>query len=286
MKIRSCALFRWINCLDRIFTYSKIDKGLSFNFEVFFLLLSLPNKLFQLRFTDSQRANLKYSMRTKTSYNQLQKYLRHCTLFWHKWPVHDLVLVIPPPPLIKVASNTRPYSKRGGTTLNWREEGGQYYILQTCDQERFEARKVVFPWECFIIFATGCSSFYHEKQFFDFFPPPPPHFYCFSSTITTNSIFLLFTIHHHHRNAVVVVVVVGKQWTCGGGGDGGGGGEKTVESNLKEIKISEYFFSIIIFFQFFMEIRNSDFCHRHPNGVENFLLFWTFFGLLYGDQNF
>ena len=69
----------------------------------------------------------------------------------------DLVLVIPPPPLIKVASNTRPYSKLGGTTLNGREEEGQYYILQTCDQERFEARKVVFPWECLIIFATGCS---------------------------------------------------------------------------------------------------------------------------------
>ena len=67
-------------------------------------------------------------------YNQLQKYLRHCTVFWHKWPVHDLVLVIPPPPLIKVASNTRPCSKLGGTTLNGREEGGQYYILQTCDQ--------------------------------------------------------------------------------------------------------------------------------------------------------
>ena len=47
-------------------------------------------------------------------YNQLQKYLRHCTVFWHKWPVHDLVLVIPPPPLIKVVSNTRPYSKLGG----------------------------------------------------------------------------------------------------------------------------------------------------------------------------
>ena len=54
------------------------------------------------------------------------------------------MLVIPPAPLIKVASNTRPYSKLGGTTLNGREEGGQYYILQTCDQERFEARKVVF----------------------------------------------------------------------------------------------------------------------------------------------
>ena len=94
---------------------------------------------------------------TLNCYNQLQKYLRHCTVFWHKWPVHDLVLVIPPPPLIKVASNTRPYSKLGGTTLNGREEGGQYYIIQTCDQERFEARKVVFRWECLIIFATGCS---------------------------------------------------------------------------------------------------------------------------------
>ena len=81
---------------------------------------------------------------------------RHCAVFWHKWPVHDLVLVIPPPPLIKVASNTRPYSKLGGTTLNGREEGGQYYISQTCDQERFDAKTVVFSWECLNIFATGC----------------------------------------------------------------------------------------------------------------------------------
>ena len=70
------------------------------------------------------------------------------------------MLVIPPPPLIKVVSNTRPYSKLRGTTLNGREEGGQYYILQTCDQEPFEGRKVVFPWECLIIFATGCSIMY------------------------------------------------------------------------------------------------------------------------------
>ena len=42
--------------------------------------------------------------------------------------------------------------------MNGREEGGQYYILQTCDQERFEARKVVFSWECLNIFATGCLS--------------------------------------------------------------------------------------------------------------------------------
>ena len=90
-------------------------------------------------------------------YNQLQKYLRHCTVFWHKWPVHDLVLVIPPPPFVKVASNTRPYSKLGGTTLNGKEEGGQYHISQTYDQERFEARKVAFSLECLNIFATGCN---------------------------------------------------------------------------------------------------------------------------------
>ena len=41
--------------------------------------------------------------------------------------------------------------------MNGREEGGQRYILETCDQERFEARKGVFPWECLNIFATGCS---------------------------------------------------------------------------------------------------------------------------------
>ena len=67
-------------------------------------------------------------------YNQLQKYLRHCTVFWLKWPVHDIVLVTPlPRPLIKVASNTRPFSKLGGKTLNGREEGGQNYISQTSD---------------------------------------------------------------------------------------------------------------------------------------------------------
>ena len=98
------------------------------------------------------------TMNKQVSYNRLQKYLRHCTVFWHKWPIHDLVLVIPPPPLINVASNTKPYSKLGATTLNGREEGGQCYISETCDQERFEAGKVVFSWECLNIFATGCSS--------------------------------------------------------------------------------------------------------------------------------
>ena len=68
------------------------------------------------------------------------------------------MLVIPPPPLIKVASIRRPYSKLGGTTLNGREEGSQCYISQNCDQERFVVRKVVFSWECLNIFTTGCLS--------------------------------------------------------------------------------------------------------------------------------
>ena len=55
-------------------------------------------------------------------YTQLQKYSRHCTVFWHKWPVHDLLLVMAPP-LIKVASNTRPGSKLGRNNFEW--EGGR-----------------------------------------------------------------------------------------------------------------------------------------------------------------
>ena len=74
------------------------------------------------------------------------------------------MLVIPPPSLIKVASNTRPYSKLGGTPLNGREEGGQYYISQTRDKERFEARKVFFSWQCLKIFASGCSFSLPEWQ--------------------------------------------------------------------------------------------------------------------------
>ena len=50
----------------------------------------------------------------------------------------------PPPPLIKAASNRRPCSRLGGTSWNGRVEGGLYYVSQTCDQQRFEVRKVVF----------------------------------------------------------------------------------------------------------------------------------------------
>ena len=61
------------------------------------------------------------------------KVLETLAVFWLKWPVHDLVLVTSPPPLFKVASNTRPCLKLGGTTLNGGEEGDHYFISQTYD---------------------------------------------------------------------------------------------------------------------------------------------------------
>ena len=46
--------------------------------------------------------NRKVTESCYSSYNQLQKYQRHCTVFWLKWPVHDLVLVTPLLPLSKL----------------------------------------------------------------------------------------------------------------------------------------------------------------------------------------
>ena len=103
------------------------------------------------RFTQTNYSNnkahtlaIKLAIYSEICYNQLQKYLRHCTVFWHKWPVHDLVLVIPPPPLIKVASNTRPCSKLGGTTLNGMEEGGQYISHRPVTRSDLKQERSVF----------------------------------------------------------------------------------------------------------------------------------------------
>ena len=67
-----------------------------------------------------------------TCKNSLGKWFAATTPPYPPWPkiartpmpVHDLVLVIPSPPLIKVASNTRPCSKPGGPTVNGRGKGG------------------------------------------------------------------------------------------------------------------------------------------------------------------
>ena len=50
-----------------------------------------------------------------------------------KWPVHDLVLVIPTHPFVKVACNSSPCSKHEGTTLNVGEGVGECYTSEICD---------------------------------------------------------------------------------------------------------------------------------------------------------
>ena len=78
----------------------------------------------------------RYSLRfgTKTSRRQqLPKYLRHCAVFWLQWPIDDLLLVIPLHPLLKFLALQDHAQNLEKTTLNGREEGGQYYTSQTCD---------------------------------------------------------------------------------------------------------------------------------------------------------
>ena len=60
--------------------------------------------------------------------------LRHCTVFLLKWPVHDLVLAIPPPLLIKVAAIYKTMLKTWRNNFEWRRGGRSvlYGISQTC----------------------------------------------------------------------------------------------------------------------------------------------------------
>ena len=44
-------------------------------------------------------------------------------------PVAKVLETLPPPPLMKVASNTRPCSKLGGTTLNWGGGGREVSVI-------------------------------------------------------------------------------------------------------------------------------------------------------------
>ena len=55
--------------------------------------------------------------------NQLQKYLRHFTLFWLNWPVHYFLLVIPPPRSpyqVLVSIRCRTKLKTWRNNLEWR----------------------------------------------------------------------------------------------------------------------------------------------------------------------
>ena len=62
------------------------------------------------------------------NYNQLQKHLRHCTVFWLKWPSHDLLLVTPPPP-----GNTKTMLKTWRNNFEWKGGGGARLVLYLTD---------------------------------------------------------------------------------------------------------------------------------------------------------
>ena len=77
------------------------------------------------------------------SFNQVQKYLRHCTpVAYFGWIGLPMILCLwSPPTPIKVASNIEPCSRlEGTTTLNGREEGGGYFISQTWNHQQFNTR--------------------------------------------------------------------------------------------------------------------------------------------------
>ena len=71
------------------------------------------------------------------------------------------------------------------------EEGGECYISQTCDKQRFEVEKVSFSWKCLNIFATGCST--SRKSFpVPFNQEGEVPFLSFSTPVPTPGIFCSF----------------------------------------------------------------------------------------------
>ena len=57
-------------------------------------------------------------------------YLRNCTVFWDKWPVHDLVLVIPLHPLSKLLA-IQNHTQNLEEQFEW--EGGGRSVLYLTD---------------------------------------------------------------------------------------------------------------------------------------------------------
>ena len=78
-------------------------------------------------------------------YNQLQRYLRHCTELWLKWPVHDLVLVTPLHPLSKLLA-IQDHAQTWRNNFEWK--GGPVTSSYLKHERLFFHESV----------STGCSS--------------------------------------------------------------------------------------------------------------------------------
>ena len=87
----------------------------------------------------------------------MQKYLRHFPLLRHKRCLRGHVHAIPPTPLIKVASDAKPYYKLQPTTLNGGEGGVVYFINDMYYWRRIFVRRAAFQSKCLNNFATSCS---------------------------------------------------------------------------------------------------------------------------------
>ena len=93
--------------------------------------------------------------RTKSSNHDkhltgLTKATTSCKRTWDTVPYFGLnglpmiLFLLYPPPLIKVACNTRPCSKLGGTTQNGGEEGGECYIYRRVTSSELNWERSVF----------------------------------------------------------------------------------------------------------------------------------------------
>ena len=87
------------------------------------LLLSQFDFSAPLRYKESQFYSLSFRKAVATTS------CKNTWVFWLKLPAYDIVLAIPPPPLIKASSSTRPCSKLSGTTVNG--ERGRWVLYLT-----------------------------------------------------------------------------------------------------------------------------------------------------------
>ena len=96
---------------------------------------------------------------TKQIYNQLQKYLRQCTLFWLNGLSMILCLWSPLLPLSKVlAIKDHGQNLEEQLWMEGRREVSMHYIAHISKTtQRFEIKKAGFSSECLNIFATGFS---------------------------------------------------------------------------------------------------------------------------------
>ena len=96
--------------------------------------LPKPHRKKAKRFTVLIPSNQKL-IQIAWSFNKLQKYFRHRT-FWLNWLAYNLVFLIPWIHLLPLSKLPAIYIRR--------EDGGEYYISQTCNYQRFEVRTFGF----------------------------------------------------------------------------------------------------------------------------------------------